>query len=149
MIVGAGALLVTALHPAGSDFFSSFHVSRLHGAMVAPMTVAAAGLVPLAVATIRLQVAVADDHAAAGHYGFMAAFAVTTHRRGRARQLATRRLATSGLDGRAAPGPARGHLDHLPAGDLNVATPWALAAITWGALFITVTHLAHEHRNAP
>lgn len=149
LIVGAGALLATALHPAGNDFFSSFRWSRLNRAMAALVAVAVAGLVPLAVSNLGLQAAVPDDHAAAGHYGFMAAFAVTT--------VGVGLLASLRPDGWRLPACTAALLPSLlgatsifnPQATSSLATPWAVAAIAWGALFITVTHLAREPTASP
>ena len=149
LIVGAGALLATALHPAGNDFFSSFRWSRRNRAMAALVAVAAAGLVPLAVSTIGLQTAVPDDHAAAGHYGFMAAFAVTI--------VGLGVLACLRPDGWRLPAWTAGLLPALlgvasilyPQATSSLTTPWALAAIAWGTLFITVTQLGREPAASP
>lgn len=149
LIVGAGALLATALHPAGNDFSSAFRWSRLNWAMAALVAVAAAALIPLAVANIGLQAAVADDHAAAGHYGFIAALAVTT--------IGVGVLASLRPDGWRLPAWTAGLLPALlgatsivyPQATSSLATPWAVAAIAWGTLFITVAHLTREPPASP
>ncbi|MGH8945632.1 MAG: hypothetical protein ACRDVL_05745, partial [Acidimicrobiia bacterium] len=75
--VGAAALIAVSLHPAGRDFFSSFRVSPANRVMLGMVVVAAVPLLVYASTNIGLQGSVTDDHAAAGHYGFMAAFSFT------------------------------------------------------------------------
>lgn len=142
LIVGAGALLATALHPAGSAFFSSFRGSRLNWPTAALVAVAATALVPFVVSNIGLQASVPDDHAAAGHYGFMAAFALTT--------IGLGVLASLRPDGWRLPAWTTGLLPALvgatsiayPQATSSLSSPWALAAIVWGLLFIAATQLA-------
>ncbi len=149
LIVLAGALLATALHPAGSDFFRSFRLSRLSWAMVVLVAVAAVALFPFAATNIGLQASVSDDHAAAGHYGFMAAFALAT--------IGLGALASLRPDGWRLTAWTAGLLAALvgatsliyPEATSSLALPWALAAITWGALFVAVAELTPVGQPTP
>ena len=76
-ILVALTLLATILHPTGRDLFSSFRVSRVNRLMLPLIIAAAAPLLAFASANIGLQRTVTNDHAALGHYGFLAAFGVT------------------------------------------------------------------------
>lgn len=142
LIVMAGALLATALHPTGSDFFRSFRLSRLNRAMLALVAVAAVALLPFAFTNIGLQAGVPDDHAAAGHYGFMAAFAFAT--------LGLGVLASLRPDGWRLTALGTGLLPLLvgatslayPDATSSLELPWALAAMAWASLFVAVAQLS-------
>ena len=141
VIVMAGSLLATALHPAGSDFFRSFRLSRLNSAMLGLVAVAAVALLPFTSTNIRLQASVLDDHAAAGHYGFMAAFALAT--------VGLGVLASLRPDGWRLTAWSAGLLPVLvgatsliyPEAMSSLSWPWALGAITWGTVFVAVAEL--------
>jgi hypothetical protein len=149
MIVMAGALLATALHPAGSDFFRSFRLSRLNPALLALVAVAAVALLPFTSTNIGLQASVPDDHAAAGHYGFMAAFALAT--------LGLGVLASLRPDGWRLTAWNAGLLPMLigatsliyPGAMSSLAPPWALAAITWAAVFVAAAELSQGRQPTP
>lgn len=137
VIVGAAALIAVGLHPAGRDFFGSFRVSRGNRMMVALVVVAAVPLVWFAATNIGLQGSVVDDHAAAGHYGFMAAFSFTV--------IGVGLLASLRPDGWRLTTWVAGLLPALlglvsliyPVIS-SLSPPWALAAIAWGAGFVVV-----------
>lgn len=138
--VGAAALIALGLHPAGRDFFSSFRVSRANRMMGALVVVAAVPLLLFAATNLRLQVSVADDHAAAGHYGFMAAFSLTI--------IGVGSLASLRPDGWRLTAWVAGLLPALlglisliyPFSS-SLSLPWSIAAIAWGVGFVT----AAEH----
>jgi peptidoglycan/LPS O-acetylase OafA/YrhL len=146
--VGAAALIALGLHPAGHDFFGSFRVARANRVMVALVVVTAVPLLLLAASNIELQVAVADDHAAAGHYGFMAAFGLTVGGVGL--------LASLRPDGWRLTAWVAGLLPALlgfvslvyPISS-SLTLPWALAAIAWGVAFVvTAERVRHGERPA-
>jgi uncharacterized transporter YbjL len=146
--VGAAALIALGLHPAGHDFFGSFRVSPANRVMVALVVVAAVPLLLLAASNIELQVSVADDHAAAGHYGFMAAFGLTVGGVGL--------LASLRPDGWRLTAWVAGLLPALlgfvslvyPISS-SLTLPWALAAIAWGVAFVvTAERVRHGERPA-
>jgi len=146
--VGAAALIALGLHPAGNDFFGSFRVSRANRVMVALVVVAAVPLLLLAASNIGLQVSVADDHAAAGHYGFMAAFGLTVGGVGL--------LASLRPDGWRLTAWVAGLLPVL-LGFVSLVYPisssltltWALAAIAWGVAFVvSAERVRHGERLA-
>lgn len=144
LLVLAAALLATAVHPAGREFFRSFRDARLSWVMAALVAVAAIPLLQLAVTNITLQATVPDDHAAAGHYGFMAAFALTT--------IAVGILASLRPTGWTVTAWAAGLLPVLlgttstiyPHAASSLSLPWALAAIAWGAAFTAVALLTRS-----
>jgi hypothetical protein len=76
-ILAAFTLLATILHPTGRDFFRSFSVSRVSRVMLGLVIIAAVPLLAFASTNIGLQRTVTNDHAALGHYGFLAAFSFT------------------------------------------------------------------------
>jgi hypothetical protein len=147
VLVMTGALAATALHPAGSDFFRSFRLPRLSWTMLALVAVAAVALLPFAFRTIGLQGTVSDDHAAAGHYGFMAGFALAT--------LGLGLLASLRPDGWRLAAWGAGLLPLLvgatslahPAASSSLGRPWALAAMAWAVVFIAVAQRSTGPQN--
>lgn len=141
--VAAAALIALGLHPAGGNFFRSFRASRANRMMAALVVVAAVPLLLFASTNLRLQVSVADDHAAAGHYGFMAAFGLTI--------IGVGLLASLRPDGWRLAAWVAGLLPALlglvsliyPVTS-GLSLPWALAAIAWGAGFVvTAERIRH------
>jgi hypothetical protein len=129
------------LHPTGREFFRSFRRSRVNWLMLGLVVVAAVPLLVFASSNIGLQATVADDHAGMGHYGFMAAFGFTV-------------VAVGGLAGLRPDGwrltawvagllPALLGLTSLVYPDVpsSLSLGWALAAITWGVLFVAAAEL--------
>jgi hypothetical protein len=139
--VGAAALIAMSLHPAGRDFFRSFRVSRVNPLMLGLVVVAAVPLLMLASASIGLQGTVPDDHAAAGHYGFMAAFGFTV--------IGVGALASLRADGWRLTAWVAGLLPALlgltsllyPDAASSLDPVWAAAAIAWGAAFVAAAEL--------
>lgn len=147
--VGAAVLIALGLHPAGRDFFGSFRVSRADRVMIALMVVAAVPLLLFAATNIGLQGTVADDHAAAGHYGFMAAFSFNV--------IGVGLLASLRPDGWRLTAWVAGLLAILlgfvsliyPVSS-SLSSPWALAAIAWGAGFVvTAERIRHTEGPVP
>jgi hypothetical protein len=141
LTVMAGALIAFVLHPAGRAFFGSFRVSRTNWVLVGLVAVAAVPLVVFAATNIGLQGTVPDDHAAAGHYGFMAAFAFTV--------VGVGLLASLRSDGWRLTAWVAGLLAALlgitsvvyPDATSSLGLPWALAVIAWGAAFVAAAEL--------
>jgi len=130
-------VIVILLHPIGRDFFRSFSLSRVSRVMLGLVVVAAVPLVAFASTNIGLQATGTDEHAAMGHYGFMAAFSFTV--------VGVGLLASLRPDGWRLTAWVAGLLPVL----LGIASliypvsssfslPWALAAIAWGAVFIAL-----------
>lgn len=146
--VGAAALIAMSLHPAGRDFFRSFSVSRVNSVMLALVIIAAVPLLVYASTNIGLQGTVTDDHAAAGHYGFMAAFSLTV--------IGVGLLASLRPDGWRLTAWVGGLLPALlgltsliyPDSTSSLGTIWALAAIVWGALFVAAAELTKNTQRA-
>jgi hypothetical protein len=143
-VFGALTLLATILHPTGRDFFRSFSVSRVNRVMLALVIIAAVPLVAFASTNIGLQRTVTNDHAALGHYGFMAAFSFTVIGVGILASLrpdgwrltawvACSLLAVFGLASLV-----------YPDVDSSLGLVWALAAIAWGVAFVAAAKLTQD-----
>lgn len=142
--VMAPTLIATSLHPAGRDFFRSFSVSQVNPVMLALVIIAAVPLLAFASTNIGLQRIVTDDHAALGHYGFMAAFSFTV--------IAVGVLASLRADGWRLTAWVAGLLPALlgltsviyPDASSSLGLVWALAAIAWGAMFVAAAELTKD-----
>lgn len=145
--VMAAAFFATILHPAGRDFFHSFRVARVNWTMLGLVILAAVPLLVFASTNIGLQGTVADDHAAAGHYGFMAAFSFTV--------IGVGLLASLRPDGWRLTAWVAGLLPGLlgltsflyPNATSSLGVVWALAAVAWGAVFVVVAQHGGEERH--
>jgi hypothetical protein len=141
MLVAAGTVTAALLHPARRDFFRSFSVSRVNWVMLALAIVAAVPLLAFASTNIRLQGAVADEHAGMGHYGFMAALSFTV--------IGAGLLASLRPDGWRLTVWVAGLLPALvglvsvvyPDASSSLGVVWALAAIAWGVVFVAAAEL--------
>jgi hypothetical protein len=141
-------LLAAILHPAGRDFFRSFSLSRIDRVLLALVIIAAVPLLALASTNIGLQKTVTNDHAALGHYGFMAAFSFTV--------IAVGFLASLRLDGWRLTAwvggllPALLGLASLVFADVasSLSLAWALAAIAWGVGFVVTAELTWNDKRA-
>lgn len=140
----AMAVFAALLHPTGPAFFRSFRASRVNWVMLALVVVAAVPLLELASTTIRLQATLLDEHAAMGHYGFMAAFSFTV--------IAVGVLASLRPVGWRLPAWVAGLLPCLlgvtsllyPDSSSSLGLIWALAAISWGAVFVVASELTRD-----
>ena len=135
-LLGALTLLAIILHPTGRTFFRSFRVSRVNRVMLALVIIATVPLVVFASNNISLQSTVTNDHAALGHYGFMAAFSFTAIGVG---LLASMRPDGWRLTAWVAAGlPALLGLTSLVFRDLDssLGLVWGFAAIAWGVAFV-------------
>lgn len=140
-ILFALTLLATILHPTGRDLFSSFSLLRLNRLMLALVIIAAGPLLAFASASIGLQRTVTNDHAALGHYGFLAAFSFTV--------IGVGLLASQRPDGWRLTAWVAGLLPALlglasvvfPDVDSSLSLVWALAAIAWGVGFVAAAEL--------
>jgi hypothetical protein len=148
-ILGALTLLATILHPTGRDLFRSFSVSRVNRVMLALVIVAAVPMLAFASTNIGLQRTVTNDHAALGHYGFMAAFSFTV--------IGVGLLAGLRPDGWRLTAWVAGLLPALlglasvvfPVLDSSLGVVWALAAIAWGIVFVAAAELTQDARAGP
>jgi hypothetical protein len=149
LMVMAGTLLATALHPAGSGFFRSFRRARISWGMLAFVGVAAVPLLWFAYSNIGLQASVTDDHAAAGHYGFMAAFSLAT--------LGVAALASVRPDGWRLAAWCAGVLPTVvaaaslasPEAASSIDLPWAVTAVAGAAMFVVVAELRARGQRHP
>lgn len=143
-ILGALTLLATILHPTGRGLFRSFSVSRVNRVMLAMVVVAAAPLLVFASTNIGLQMSLTDDHAALGHYGFMAAFSLTV--------IGVGLLASLRPDGWWLPAWVAGGLPAslglaslvFPDAASSLGLVWGLAAIAWGVAFVAAAELTQD-----
>lgn len=143
-VVAMVALIAALLHPTGRGFFRSFRVSRVNWMMLALVIIAAVPLLAFASTNIGLQATVADDHAALGHYGFMAAFGFSV--------IGMGLLASLRPDGWRLTAWAAGLLPVLlgvaslvyPDVSSSLGPVWALAAIAWGVGFVAAAELTQN-----
>jgi hypothetical protein len=143
-IFGALALLATILHPTWRGLFSSFSVSRVNRVLLALVIIAAVPLLIFPSTNIGLQRTVTDEHAAQGHYGYMAAFSFTV--------IGVGLLASLRPVGWWLPSWVAGLLPVLlgltsvmytdNSGSLGLV--WALGAIAWGVVFVAAAELTQD-----
>jgi hypothetical protein len=145
-ILAAFTLLAAILHPAGRDFFRSFSVSRISWVLLALIIIAAVPLLAFASTNIGLQGTVTDEHAALGHYGFMAAFSFTV--------IGVGLLASLRPDGWRLTAWVAGLLPALlgltsvvfPDVGSSLGLVWSVAAVAWGVGFVAATELTRSRR---
>jgi hypothetical protein len=147
VIVGAAALIAVGLHPAGRDFFGSFRVTHANQVMVALVLVAAVPLLLFAAANIGLQGSAVDEHAAAGHYGFMAAFSFTVIGLGLLASLRPEGWRLTAWVGGILP-TLLGSVSLIYPVSSSLSLPWALAAIVWGVVFVAVAERSRATEGA-
>jgi hypothetical protein len=139
--VAAVGIIAALLHPTGRAFFRSFRVSRVNRVMLALVIVAAVPLLVFASTNIRLQGTVVDAHAFLGHYGFMAGLSFTV--------IGVGLVASLRPDGWRLTAWVTGILPALlglasmiyPESSSSLGSIWALAAIAWGAVFVSAAEL--------
>ncbi len=135
------AVVAALVHPAGRAFFRSFRVSRVNWLMLALVGLVAVPLVGFASTNVRLQRTVSDMHRFMGHYGFMAAFSVSV--------IAVGLLASLRGDGWRLTAWVAGLLPAVlgitsilyPDAASSLDVGWALAAVTWGIVFLVAAEL--------
>jgi len=145
-ILAAFTLLAAVLHPSGRDFFRSFSVSRVNWVLLALIIIAAVPLLAFASTNIGLQRTVTDDHAALGHYGFLAAFSFTV--------IGVGLLASLRPDGWRLTAWVGGFLPALlglaslvyPGVASSIGLVWSLAAMAWGVGFVAAAELTRTPR---
>lgn len=145
-IFGALTLNAAIFHPTGRGLFRSFSRSRLNRVMLALVIVATVPLLAFAFTNVGQQRTVTDDHAALGHYGFMAAFSFTV--------IGVGLLASLRPDGWRLTAWVGGLLAALlglasvmlPPPDVasSLGLAWGLAAIAWGVIFVAAAELTKE-----
>jgi len=149
ILVAAGTVVAAVLHPAGGGFFRSFSLSRVNWVMLALVIIAAVPLLAFASTNIGLQMTITNEHAAMGHYGFMAAFSFTV--------IGVGLLASLRPDGWRLTAWVAGLLPALlgmasvifPDVESSLDPGWALAAITWGAVFIGAAVFTRDAESRP
>jgi hypothetical protein len=142
-VLGALMFLATILHPAGRSLFSSGSVSRVNRVMLALVVIASGPLLAFVSTYVRLQASATDEHAALGHYGFMAAFSFTV--------MGSGLLASLRSDGWWLPAWAAGLLPALLGvasmlfpGESSLGLEWTIAAIAWGVGFVATAELTQD-----
>lgn len=142
--LGGSTLLATVLHPTGRAFFQSFSIKRANWAMLALVIIAAVPLLAFGATNIELQRTVTNDHAALGHYGFMAAFSLTI--------IGAGVVASLRPDGWWLSAWVAGFLPVLlgltslvyPNVDSSLSLNWAIAAIAWGVAFVAAAEITQD-----
>jgi len=143
-IFSALTLLATILHPTGRYLFSSFSVTRVNRVMLALVILAAVPLLAFAFTNVGLQRTVTNDHAAMGHYGYMAAFSFTV--------IGVGLLASLRPVGWWLPAWVAGLLPALfglasvvfREAESDLSPVWALAAIAWGVVFVAAAEFTQD-----
>jgi len=146
--LGGLTLSAVMFHPTGRDLFSSFRTSRMDRMMLALVIIAAGPLLALASTNIGLQRTVTNNHFAAGHYGFMAALSFTI--------IGVGCLASLRPDGWRLTAWVAGLLPALlglaslvyQEVDSSLGPVSALAAITWGVVFVAAAELSKDAKGA-
>jgi ABC-type multidrug transport system fused ATPase/permease subunit len=136
MLVAAGTVIAVLLHPARHGFFRSFTVPRINWVMLGLVLIAAVPLVAFASTNVGLQRNLTNEHAAMGHYGFLAAFGFTV--------IGSGVLASLRPDGWRLTAWVAGLLPAVlglasvvyPDVDSSLNAVWAVAAIGWGVVFV-------------
>ena len=148
-ILGGLTLVAALFHPARRDFLGSVRKSRVSWLMLALAVVASVPLLAWAFTNVGLQGTLATDHAALGHYGFMAAFSFTVV--GIALVASLRPIGWKLAATVAGVLPIILGLASLvyAGNDSSLGQIRALAAITWGVVFITVGRLAGKIADDP
>lgn len=138
VLVFVPALAATVLHPAGAELPRTFGANGASRALLALTAAVAVPLLVLAGRNAALQAGVPDDHAALGHYGFVAAFALTVL--GVAVLAALRPVGWEPVAGVAGLLPVLFGVASLtaPAASSSLGRPWAIAAVVWGLAFLAV-----------
>jgi hypothetical protein len=148
-ILGALTLLAIVLHPSGRNFLRTFRVSRVNRVMLALVIIAAVPLVAFASTNIGLQRSVTNDHAALGHYGFMAAFSFTV--------IGVGILASLRPEGWMLTAWIAGLLAALlglasavfPDVDSSLGLAWGLVAVAWGVMFVAAARFIRRGGTQP
>jgi len=141
LFVAVGTVIAALLHPAERAFFRSFSIARINWVMLALVGIAAVPLLAFASTNIGLQGTVTDEHAAMGHYGFMAAFSFTL--------IGVGILASLRSDGWRLTAWIASLLPALfgvislmnPDTSSSLGPLWAVAAIAWGVAFVATAEL--------
>jgi hypothetical protein len=139
--VGASTIVATMLHP---YLFRSFGTARPSRRMVVLVAVAAVPLLSFVVSNVGLQRSGSGDHAALGHYGYMAALGLTV--------IGVGLVSSLRLEGWRLTAWAAGGLAVLlgvvslvfPDVEGSVSAFGALAAIVWGAGYIAVGEIVRR-----
>lgn len=135
-VVGSFTLLAATLHPAGRELFASVRAPRVDRSMLALVAIATVPLLTLTAVNIGLQRTAADDHAALGHYGYMAALGLTIIGVGVLASLRSEgwRVVLWTAGGLAAFTGLASLM--FPDAASRLEPVWALAAIAWGVAFV-------------
>jgi hypothetical protein len=146
LTVAAGVLMATALHPAGGAILR-VRVSRLSWPLLVLTLIAAAPLLAFAAANIGLQSTLGDEHAAAGHYGFMAAFAFTIIGIGLLASLRPVGWPVAAWIAGLLPVLLGASSPIYPDASSSLAPLWALAAAAWGAGYLIAAEVIRRRRD--
>ena len=140
LLVGTSTVLALMFHPIG-DPVRAFARSRVDGAMLVLVGIAAVPLLALAATNVGLQRADPSEHAVLGHFGYMAAFSFSVIGTGllaAARPAGWRLVAwvTGAL-------PLLAGIASLAFPDVSssLSTEWAVPAMIWGMAFIATGEL--------
>lgn len=148
-LLGTLTLNAAIFHPTGTGLIRSLRVSRIDRSLLALVLVAAVPLLGYAATNIGLQAnPIKDAHAAAGHYGFMAAFSFTVIGVGSLTGLRPDGWRLTAWVAGALPGLLGLSSLAVPDVSSSLEPVWAIASIAWGIVFIAAAErsLGHEDR---
>lgn len=140
-------LISATLHPTGRDLFRSVGISRVNRIMLALVIIAAVPLLAFASTNIGRQGALADDHAAMGHYGFMAAFGFTAIGVGLMASLRPDGWRLTAWIAGLLPGCLGLASILVPDAASSLSLVWAVGAIAWGAIFLAAAELTNDTKS--
>lgn len=137
VLLGTLTLNAAIFHPTGRGLIRSFSVSRTDRALLALVLVASLPLLGYAATNIGLQAnPIQDGHAAAGHYGFMAALSFTVIGVGSLAGLRPDGWRLTAWVAGALPGLLGLSSLAFPDVSSSLEPVWAIASIAWGIVFV-------------
>lgn len=137
------ALVLGVLHPSGQEMLRPYTAGRFSPRLAGLVAVAAVPLVAFAANQFGLQLSVVDEHAAIGHWGSMAAFALSVGLVGLLASLKTRWwLYPVGLAGVFA--AVHGLASMLFSTASSVGALWGGLELLWGVAFVVVAVLEYR-----
>lgn len=137
------ALILGLLHPSGREMLRPFTVGRFSPRLAGLVAVAALPLAAFAASQFGLQLSTVDEHAALGHWGSMAAFAVGIGLIGLLASLKTRWwLYPAALAGVFA--VVHGLASVLFTTASSVGPLWGGLEVLWGVAFVVVAVLEYR-----
>jgi hypothetical protein len=144
VVVGSFTLLSATLHPTGRDLYGSLRLARTNRLMLGLVAIGAVPLLAFAFTNLGLQRTAADDHAALGHYGFLAAFGFTVVGVGLLASLQPEGWRLTAWVAGLLPAVLGIASIVFPGAASSLGIGWAVVAIGWGATFVVAAELTRN-----